>query len=239
MNSPIDICQVDPVDILVITAHPDDAEFGASGTIARWIRDGKSACYVICTSGDKGASDRTIDPQDLIKIREDEQRAAAKVLGVREVVFLRYPDQHLEDTPEFRKHIVEMIRLFRPHTVVSTDPYRRYLWHRDHRIMGQVVMDAVFPFARDHMAYPDFIESGLEPHKVREVYYFGAEDINYYSDISDDFHIKAKALSCHESQVKDLGDGNFEGWLRNRCKQMAAGSPYELAEGFHKVKLPG
>ena len=228
-----------PVDILLITAHPDDAEFGASGTVARWTAEGKSVAYVICTSGDKGTNDRSLTSKDLVRIREQEQQAAADVLGVREVVFLRYKDQELEDTPEFRKHIVEMIRLFKPHTVVSTDPYRRYLWHRDHRVMGQVVMDAVFPFARDHMAYPDFIKRGLEPHKVREVLFFGAEDINFHSDISTTFDKKLAALKCHASQVQELGNGDFAGWLRNRATQLAAGSTYEMAEAFHRVKLPG
>jgi LmbE family N-acetylglucosaminyl deacetylase len=228
----------EPVDILVITAHPDDAEFGASGTVARWTAEGKSVAYVICTSGDKGTSDRTKTPEELVRIREEEQQAAAAVLGVREVVFLRYKDQELEDTPEFRKHIVEMIRIFRPGTVVTTDPYRRYLWHRDHRVLGQVVMDAVFPFARDHMAYPDFIQRGLEPHKVREVFYFGAEDINYHSDIKATFDKKVAALQCHASQVGELGNGDFAGWLRNRARQLAAGSKFELAEAFHRVKLP-
>ncbi|MEW6332630.1 MAG: PIG-L deacetylase family protein, partial [Pseudomonadota bacterium] len=194
------------MDILVLTAHPDDAEFGASGSVARWTSEGKSVAYVICTSGDKGTSDRSLKPADLMAIREAEQQAAARVLGVREVVFLRYRDQELEETPQFRKHVVEVIRAFKPVTMVSTDPYRRYLWHRDHRVVGQVVMDAVFPFARDHMAYPDLIERGLEPHKVREILFFGAEDINHHIDIAATFDKKIAALRCHASQIQDLGN---------------------------------
>jgi LmbE family N-acetylglucosaminyl deacetylase len=228
----------EPVDALLITAHPDDAEFGAAGTVARWTRDGKSVAYVVCTSGDKGTSDRSLDPEALMAIREKEQRAAARVLGVREVVFLRYRDQSLEDTPEFRKHLVAMIRAFKPYTVVTTDPYRRYLWHRDHRIVGQVVMDAVFPFARDHMAYPDLLDQGLEPHKVREVLYFGAEDINFHSDIAPTFDLKVEALRCHASQVREFGVGDLTSWLRERYHKLAAGSAYELAEAFHKIELP-
>jgi LmbE family N-acetylglucosaminyl deacetylase len=226
-------------DILVITAHPDDAEFGAAGSVARWVREGKSVVYAVCTSGDKGTSDRSLAPEDLVVLREAEQRAAARVLGVREVVFLGYRDQALEDTPEFRKHLVEVIRRFCPHTVVSLDPYRRYLWHRDHRVVGQVVMDAVFPFARDHMAYPDLIERGLEPHKVAEVLFFGTEDVNYHSDITETFEQKLAALRCHDSQVRELGVGDLGEWLRNRCRQLAVGSGYELAEAFHRVVLPG
>lgn len=228
----------EPSDVLVITAHPDDAEFGASGTVARWTAEGRAVVYVVCTSGEKGTTDRRMDPATLGRIREDEQRAAAEVLGVREVVFLRHADQSLEDTPAFRKQIVEMIRTYRPHTVVTTDPYRRYVWHRDHRIMGQVVLDAVFPFARDHMAYPDMLERGLEPHKVREVLFFGAEDINHYSDIGATFDKKVAALRCHDSQMREMGVTDLDGWLRKRYRQLAAKSEYEVAEAFHRVKLP-
>ena len=228
-----------PMDLMVITAHPDDAEFGAAGTVARWTQAGKSAVYVVCTSGDKGSSDRSLTPQQLVPLREKEQREACAVLGVEEVVFLGYEDQTLEETPAFRKHLVEMIRTYRPHTVITLDPYRKYLWHRDHRIVGQVVMDAVFPFARDHMAYPDLLERGLEPHKVKEVLFFGAEDINFYSDIATTFDLKLAALSCHQSQVRHLGDGNLGGWLKKRCRLLAKGSEYELAEAFHRIELPG
>lgn len=227
-----------PVDIMVITAHPDDAEFGVAGSVARWTHDKRSVIYVVCTSGDKGTSDRTLKPEDLMRIREQEQRAAADLLGVRKVIFLRYQDQTLEETPAFRKHIVEMLRTYRPYRVVSMDPYRRYIWHRDHRILGQVVMDAVFPFARDHMAYPDLLDKGLEPHKVRELLFFGTEEINYHSDITATFDRKLAALRCHISQVRELGIDDLGTWLRQRCHQMAKGSGYELAEAFHRIELP-
>ncbi len=226
------------VDVLVIAAHPDDAEFGVAGSVARWTAEGRAVVYVVCTSGEKGTTDRNLQPEELRRIREQEQRAAADLLGVREVVFLRYEDQTLEDTPTLRKHIVEMIRTYRPRTVVTTDPYRRYVWHRDHRIIGQVVLDAVFPFARDHLAYPDLLLKGLEPHKVKEVLFFGAEDINFYSDITSTFDRKVAALKCHASQMRELGVNNLEEWLRNRFKQLAAKSEYELAEAFHRVELP-
>jgi LmbE family N-acetylglucosaminyl deacetylase len=228
-----------PVDLMVITAHPDDAEFGAAGTVAAWTREGKKAVYVVCTSGDKGTSDRSLTSTELVGIRQREQRAACNVLGVDTVVFLGYGDQTLEDTPEFRKDLVRQIRIFQPHTVITLDPYRRYLWHRDHRIVGQVVMDAVFPFARDHMAYPDFMEEGLEPHKVAQILFFGADDINYYSDIESTFGQKLEALTCHASQVRDLGNGDLRSWLEARCRMLAKGSPYKLAEAFHRVELPG
>ncbi len=226
------------VDVMVVTAHPDDAEFGVAGTVARWTRQGKQVVYIVCTNGDKGTSNRSVRPDELAEIRKKEQKAAAKTLGVQEVIFLGYPDQELEDTPEFRKQIVRLIRIYRPKTVVTSDPYRRYLWHRDHRIAGQVTLDAVFPYARDHLAYPDFLEEGLEPHKVEEMLFWAAEDINYRSDITDTFHLKIAALRCHESQVEGFPNrASLEDWLRQRCKEMAEGEDFELAEGFHRVEI--
>jgi LmbE family N-acetylglucosaminyl deacetylase len=228
-----------PVDILVIIAHPDDAEYGCAGTVVRWIREGRSVAYVVCTSGEKGTSDRTVRPEALARLREAEQQAAADLLGVREVMYLRYPDQGLEDTPAFRKHLVQVIRTFRPEIVVTTDPYRRYVWHRDHRIVGQVVLDAAFPFARDHSAYPDLLADGYEPHKVKELLFFGAEDINHYSDIADTFDQKLAALKCHASQMNELKAEDLDAWLRLRYKKLAAKSGYELTEAFHRVVMPG
>jgi LmbE family N-acetylglucosaminyl deacetylase len=168
---------VSPCDILTIIAHPDDAEFGAAGSIAAWTAEGKTVVYVVCTGGGKGTSDRNVSPADLERIRQQEQRAAASVLGVSEVVFLGMEDQGLEETREFRETLVRLIRRYRPEKVISSDPYRRYLWHRDHRIVGQVVMDALFPYARDHLAYPDLLEEGLEPHKVQEALFFGTQGV--------------------------------------------------------------
>jgi LmbE family N-acetylglucosaminyl deacetylase len=194
--------------------------------------------YVVCTNGDKGTTDRSLSAAHLAEIREQEQLAAAKVLGVREVVFLRHPDQSLEDTPAFRKEIVRLIRIYRPSILVTSDPYRRYLWHRDHRITGQVVLDAAFPLARDHLAYPDLLAEGLEPHKVQEILFWATEDINYRSDITKAFDLKVAALRCHESQVREFANPHVEMWLRERCVKMAEGEDFELAEAFHRVELP-
>ena len=227
----------EPADVMVITPHADDAEGGAGGTVVRWTREGKKVVYVVCTNGDKGTSDPNITPEQLAEIREEEQQAAAKMLGVREVIFLRYPDQGLQDTPEFRKAIVRLIRMYRPYTVVTVDPYRRYIWHRDHRITGQVVLDAVFPYARDLYAYPDLIEEGIQPHKVREVLLWGSEEPNYRSDITDTFDIKFKALSCHKSQIGDNPSPERIEWMKERHRMQAEGEDYELAEAFHRVEL--
>lgn len=227
----------EPADVLVITPHPDDAEFGVAGTVARWTRQEKQVVYVVCTNGNKGTSDPDVTPAALAETRQKEQRAAAEVLGVREVEFLGYPDQGLEDTSEFRKELVRMIRRYRPETVVTADPYRRYIWHRDHRIAGQVTIDAVFPYARDHLAYPDLLEENLQPHKVKEMLFWASEDINYLSDISDTFDLKLEALRCHESQVKSMKVSDLENWLRQRCRDLAEGEDFDLAEAFHREEI--
>ena len=229
---------VKQAQVMVVTPHPDDAEFGVAGTVARWVKEGKDVVYVVCANGDKGTSDINMKPEKLVKIREQEQLAAAKLLGVREVIFLRHSDQSLEDTPEFRKEIVRLIRMYRPDTVVTADPYRRYIWHRDHRIVGQVTLDAIFPYARDHLAYPDLLEEGLQPHKVREVLLWAAlEDINYRLDITNTFDIKLAALRCHKSQIGDNQLPDLENWLKQRARKMAEGQGFKLAEAFHRVEV--
>lgn len=228
---------VEQAQVMVIIPHPDDAEFGVAGTVAKWVREGRNVVYVVCTSGEKGTSDINVKPAKLAKTREQEQLAAAKVLGVREVVFLRHPDQGLEDTPEFRKEFVRLIRMYRPETVVTADPYRRYIWHRDHRITGQVALDAIFPYARDHLAYPDLLEEGLQPHKVKEVLLWAPQDdVNYCTDITGTFDTKMAALHCHKSQVGE-NFSEMEKQLRDRARLMSGNQPYELAEAFHRVEI--
>jgi LmbE family N-acetylglucosaminyl deacetylase len=223
-------------DILVIMPHPDDAEFGCAGTVARWTAEGKSVVYILLTNGDKGTSDRSLIPEKLAAIRQIEQREAAHVLGVREVVYLGYPDQGLEDSPELRRDVVRQIRIYQPGIVVTLDPYRRYVWHRDHRIAGQVVLDAVYPYARDHLSYPDMLAEELEPHKVKEMYFTASEDVNFHSDITDTFDLKIQALACHKSQVGDRIPELREG-LRQRAEDMAEGQDFKLAEAFHYIDL--
>jgi len=222
---------------MVVTPHPDDAEYGVAGTVARWAREGKEIVYVVCTNGDKGTSDANMKPEEVAKTREREQLAAAKLLGVREVIFLRHPDQSLEDTPEFRKELVRLIRMYRPETVVTADPHRRYIWHRDHRITGRVTLDAVFPYARDRLSYPDLLDEGLSPHYVREVLLWASEDPNYRSDITDTFDTKVAALRCHKSQIGQYPSPEMEKWLRQRHETMAEGEDFELAEAFHRVEV--
>jgi LmbE family N-acetylglucosaminyl deacetylase len=223
-------------DVLVMMPHPDDSEFGCAGTVARWAKEGRAIVYVIFTNGDKGSSDRSLTPAKLAKIRQGEQREAARVLGVREVVFLGYSDQELEDTPDLRKALVRQIRLYQPRTVVTVDPYRRYIWHRDHRMAGQVVLDAVLPYARDFLAYPDLLAEGLEPHKVTELLFTAADDVNHIIDITDTFDLKIEALACHRSQVGDRLP-EIAAWLKQRAMDAAKGTACEMVETFHYVDV--
>jgi len=226
----------DEVYLLVISPHPDDCEFGIAGTAARLTKEGKNVVYVICTNGDKGTIDMSLKPEKLIKVREKEELAAARILGIKETVFLGYPDQGLEDCDDFRRDLVRVIRRFKPYVVATCDPYRKYMSHRDHRIAGIVTADAVYPFSRDHLSYPELLKEGLEPHKVREMWFWGAEDPNFKQDITDTIDMKLDALKCHKSQ---LGDVPPE--MRNRMKEWAKmsakGEKYELAEAFHRVEL--
>ncbi|MCX7911954.1 MAG: PIG-L family deacetylase [Dehalococcoidales bacterium] len=226
----------DEIYLMVISPHPDDCEFGIAGTVARLVREGKQVVYVICTNGDKGTSDRTLSPRKLAEIREREQLAAAELLGVKETVFLRYPDQGLEDCHEFRRDLVRVIRRFRPRIVATADPHRRYMWHRDHRITGIVAMDAVYPYARDHLSYPELLEEGLEPHKVREIWFWGAEEPNFRMDITDTIDIKFAALACHKSQVGDVPPEMRER-LKEFARLQAEGESFEYAEAFRRVEV--
>lgn len=226
------------VEVMVIAPHPDDAEYGIAGTVARWVQDGREVIYVICTSGDKGTDQADTDPLQLAATREKEQLDAAKVLGVKEVKFLRYKDQTLEDNSSFREEIVRLIRKHKPDTVATTDPYRRYLWHRDHRITGQVVMDAVYPCARDRLSYPDLLKKeNLVPHKVKEILFWASEEPNYYFNITDTIALKLKALLCHRSQLEGKNIDKTERWIKALARQMAKGESFDYAEAFHRVQI--
>jgi LmbE family N-acetylglucosaminyl deacetylase len=222
--------------VLVITPHPDDAEGGAGGTIARWTKQGRKVVLVVCTNGDKGTSDRNMKPEDLARIREEEQRQAAAVLGIAEVVFLRFPDQGLEDCAEFREKLVRLIRIHRPETVVTIDPNRRYLRHRDHYICGRVALDAIFPYARDHLGYPEHLQEGLEPHKVREVYLWGAEEPDTFLDITETFTTKIDALYCHVSQMRRSREEREAG-ARTYYAEVGKKVGVPLAEPFKRIEI--
>ena len=227
----------DAPNILVVGPHPDDAESGAGGAIARWTARGSRVVLVICTNGDKGTSDQGVRPEELAKLREEEQLRAAEVLGIERVSFLRFPDQGLEDGNELRERLVREIRMHRPEIVFTVDPSRPYIIHRDHRMTGRVTLDAVFPYARDHLAYPQHLAQGLQPHKVREVYLWGSEAPDTFLDITDTFDTKMKALLCHKSQMGDASDPTRVARRRERFEEMGKRAGVPLAEAFKRIEI--
>jgi len=228
--------EVSMIKVMVVSPHPDDAEIGAGGTIASWVKQGREVFYVVCTNGDKGSSDPNMTSETLAKIRQQEQREAAKIVGVSEVIFLGYPDGGLEDTPAFRGEIVRLIRKHRPDVVLTTDPYRKYWWHRDHRITGIVTMDAIFPYARDHLSYPEHIAEGLTPHRVTEIYFWGSEEPDTFIDIGETFSIKLAALSCHVSQIGQHAEILKER-IEERDSKIGQNQGVPVAEAFRRVEL--
>ena len=222
---------------LVITAHPDDSEFGAAGTVARLVQDGAEVTYCIVTNGNKGSSDRTMTPERLAAIRAEEQRNAARVLGVARVEFLGYPDGEIEDTRDLRRDVSRQIRTWRPDLVIAQNPHRTYnlgASHRDHRITAGVVLDCVYPLARDHMAFPELMPE-FEPHKVRQVYLMQWENPHIYVDVSDVMDLKIKALSCHASQFKNFAA--VEARVRERSHNLVKAKGYEYAEAFDRIVI--
>jgi LmbE family N-acetylglucosaminyl deacetylase len=193
---------------LVISAHPDDVDFGCAGTLAKWAREGAEIVYTICTSGEKGSEDPSITQPQLMRIREEEQRAAAKVVGAKEVIFLRKPDGELQYSLEFRGELVRIIRQCRPHILFTHDPANRafdnqYLFHADHRVTGEVVFDAAYPAALNRNFFPAHLLAGLRPHAVSAIYFFATAQPNIWIDIGPTLDLKIMALRCHASQVQD------------------------------------
>jgi LmbE family N-acetylglucosaminyl deacetylase len=194
--------------VLVISAHPDDVDFACAGTLAAWAREGARIFYAICTSGEKGSDDPGVSPLALARIREEEQRTAARVVGAEEVVFLRKPDGELAYSLEFRGDLVRLIRQFRPRIVFTHDPANRaydnqYVFHADHRLVGELAFDAVYPAALNRNYYPEHFAAGLSPHAVAEIYFFAAAQPNVWIDVEPTFDRKLKALGCHRSQIKE------------------------------------
>ncbi|MBI4497125.1 MAG: PIG-L family deacetylase [Chloroflexi bacterium] len=227
------MAETDAQRILVVTAHPDDSEFMCGGSVATWVAEGREVFYVISTNGNKGSNDPEMTSDRLVIIREQEQREAARVLGVKEVVFLGYGDGELEDTKEYRGQIVKMIRTFQPDRVVTMDPYRRYFQHRDHRTVGLVTLDACYPYARDYLHYPEHLQEGLQPHKVAEVFIGGSEDADVFVDISETFERKIDALRCHVSQI---GNGTREEFVE-RIKGVFSRFGSHTVEAFKRVEF--
>ena len=230
-----------PKRIAVIVAHPDDAEFICAGAVARWAAEGHHVSYVLLTSGDKGSEDPKVTPEQLMATREAEQRAAAAVLGVKELYFMHYEDAMLVPDIAMRREMVRLIRRLKPDLVVCQDPTVRYvdqsyLNHPDHRAAGEATLDAIYPAARDRMTFPELLTEGLEPHKVKEVYLAGAKDPDVAIDITDYMDIKLASLRAHASQI---GDWDPEPMIKEWAKETAGRfeGQGEYVEAYKYFKL--
>ncbi|NJL94501.1 MAG: PIG-L family deacetylase [Anaerolineae bacterium] len=197
-----------PERVLIVYAHPDDAEFFAGGTLAKWAQAGAHLTLLLVTSGDKGSGDLTLlDGQQLARQREAESHSAARRLGIQEVIFLRGRDGEQYPNLALRRHIARFIRLKQPDAVMSSDPLLRYrdssrANHPDHYAVAEAVLNAVFPAARDHLNFPElFRDEGLAPYKVAWLYLALALEPNYRVDVTDTWQDKVEALQCHASQV--------------------------------------
>ena len=226
--------------VLVVTAHPDDVDFGAGGTIAQWTAKGISVSYCIATNGDQGGEDPDIPRDQMPVIRQKEQRDAGKILGVTDIEFLNYRDGWLEPTIELRKKIVKAIRRVKPDRMIIQSPERNWdrlgASHPDHMAAGEAAIQAVYPDSRNRFAFMDLLDEGLEPWRVKEVWVTSMITPNHYVDITDTFPKKMAALHAHVSQtahnselekmVREWGERNAE----------AGGLPAgRIAEAFRVV----
>ncbi len=229
-----------PERVLVVAAHPDDIEFGAAGTVARWIAEGAEVRYLLMSRGDKGSDDPSTDPAALAAQREAEQRAAAAELGVAAVDFLDEPDGQIEPSLRLRERVTHAIRSARPEVVMTHDPTVLFVnneWvnHPDHRAIGVVTVDAVFPTARDPLNFPEHLRAGLQPWKVAELYLWSTNEANQIVDISETLDRKIAALAHHTSQFRDFAE--TARWLRRRAEELGERAGYRAAEGFRRVML--
>ncbi|HEY3344315.1 MAG TPA: PIG-L deacetylase family protein [Anaerolineaceae bacterium] len=228
-----------PQSALVIVAHPDDIDFSCAGTVARWVQAGARVGYVLCTSGDVGIADPGMTREHATQIREAEQLAAAEVVGVRDVVFLREPDGMLEATMQLRKKLVREIRRFRPEVVITGDPTvvwagDDYINHPDHRAAALAAIDATFPAAGQPNLFEELEAEGLHAHKPRRVYVteFGGGTV--FVNIDSTIELKLAALRAHKSQMRDFDP---EPMIRQWSAEAAKGKEMSYAEAFRVVTL--
>ena len=227
--------------ILGVFAHPDDPEFFAGATFAKWAADGAEITFVLATSGDKGSPDPDMTHARLAEIREREEREAAAELGVKEVVFLRYGDGELVPDLALRRDITRMIRLTKPDIVVTNDPTvwysRRGINHPDHRAIGAATLEAIFPTARDRLNFVEHErDEGLAPHKVRTVYIAGAAEPDTTVDVTDSIETQIQALRAHKSQISDMD--KMAEHLRTRSLDPQSPPEYPRhIERFRVIKL--
>ena len=229
--------------VLVVSAHPDDPDFGAGGSIARLADSGADVTYVIVTDGRQGGEDPAQKDSDLVAIREREQRAAAKVLGVKRIEFLGYKDGHLAPDLKLRRDIVRMIRKHKPELVITHIPGRVLDApmggsHPDHIAVGEATMAAVYPDSRNPRAFRGLLKEGYAPHVVNEVWipYWTLGD--YYVDISKTLDLKLAALKKHQSQVAKPGaEWDVDKWIRKRSRDIGKRGGYRYAESFKRIKV--
>ncbi len=222
-----------PLTAMVIVAHPDDAEFLCGGTVAKWCAEGWTVYYVLATSGDKGTHDKALSHQELAAIREQEQRDACNVLGVKEVIFLGHPDGFLQPDVELRGEVVRLLRQYRPDVVITWDGFRSGFNHSDHRAVGIAVRDAVYPAVRDHLYYPNDKEDGLDAHQVNEMLMSGSDDPDYRVDISDHLETKLEAILCHKSQIGGTPEEVRKRWT----ERMRSAGNGRAMESFKRVSI--
>ncbi len=229
---------------MVIMAHPDDAEFSCAGTVAKWVKEGWQVYYVVCTEAGSGGPDEATDVgpearRQVSETRRNEQRAAGQVLGLQDVLFLDYRDGELQPTLEFRREIVRLLRTYKPSRVICQSPERSWSpqmfigrYHPDHLACGVGVIAALYPAAQNPWDFPELMEQGLGPHKVKEVYIVGAPSNNHWEDITDTLELKLTALMAHASQ---FGDHASEVEERTRTRLADIGKQYDVAyaEEFH------
>lgn len=226
--------------VLLVAAHPDDPEFSSAGTVANWVRSGIEVVFVLATSGDKGTPDRSMTNERLSSKREDEQKAAAARVGVTEVVFLRFPDGELTPSLQLRGAVTQMIRRYKPYAVMTHDPLtlfynNEFINHPDHRAIGQATIDAIYPTARDPLQFPEHLQEGLEPHKVKEIYLWGTDQPNVLVDISDTIEDKIEALKLHVSQVGEATE--LADRIKQRAAQLAEPHGIKYAEAFRRIVM--
>lgn len=244
-------------EAMVIGAHPDDNDFGTGGTSTLWAKQGKKIVWVVMTDGTEGSEIPALNDEELRLLREQEQKMACEVYGVRAVEFLRFHDGHLANTEEARRAVVRLIRKYRPRVVFTHDPTSHimapdpdekpeatgYLNHPDHRATGNIVLDAIFPFAGNPRSFRELLAEGLQPYRPHEVYLFGTMRTNTYIDISEAIDTKLKGLACHASQFSPDDIASMSERLKERLATLAKearekkGLDTDFVEAFRRIKL--
>ncbi|MED5578828.1 MAG: PIG-L deacetylase family protein [Nitrospinota bacterium] len=215
-------------NVLIIMAHPDDAELGVGGSIAKWVREGTVVRTIICTNGDKGTKE-DFSTHEIAEIREKEQIKASDILGVKETLFLRNRDGELEDTKAFRNQIAFLIRHFQPDTIVTHDPWRPHYQHPDHQAVGHATFKGMI-YARDYHFLPELTFAGIKAHHTTNILYTGSTDPSFFVDITETIEIKIESIKCHVSQVGEQYNAKERHY--KRAKENGSKGGYKLAEAF-------